>query len=127
MKKAVETILAILLSILLTGLGVALFVHANLGSDTITVFIDGLHRILNISYGSASRLYNIIMLVIALIVSFKNIGWATIVYGLTVGFAMDYFEVLLDPLNIENMNIIMRLIVACLGQLCCMPQSDFQW
>ena len=34
MKKTIQTILAITTSILLTGLGVALFVHANLGSDT---------------------------------------------------------------------------------------------
>lgn len=118
MKKSIQTLSAILMSILLTGLGVALFVHANLGSDTITVFIDGLHRVLNVSYGSASRIYNGIMLVIALIVSFKNIGWATIIYALTVGFAMDFFEVLLAPLNIENMNILIRLLVACLGQIC---------
>lgn len=92
MKKTIQTILAITTSILLTGLGVALFVHANLGSDTLTVFVDGLHRVLNCSYGTASRIYNLIVLVIALIVSRKNIGWATIVYALSVGFTMDYFE-----------------------------------
>lgn len=118
MKKSIQTVLAIAAAVLLTGLGVALFVHANLGSDTITVFVDGLHRTLNVSYGTASRIYNIIMLIIALIVSFKNIGWATIVYALTVGFAMDFFEVLLAPLNIENMNILARLLVTCLGQVC---------
>lgn len=118
MKKAVQTVLAIASAILLTGLGVALFVHANLGSDTITVFVDGLHRTLNVSYGTASRIYNVIMLIIALIVSFKNIGWATIIYALTVGFAMDFFEVLLAPLNIVNMNILIRLLVTCLGQIC---------
>lgn len=118
MKKSIQTVLAIAAAVLLTGLGVALFVHANLGSDTITVFVDGLHRTLNVSYGTASRIYNIIMLIIALIVSFNNIGWATIVYALTVGFAMDFFEVLLAPLNIENMNILARLLVTCLGQVC---------
>ncbi len=118
MKKTVQTVLAIATAVLLTGLGVALFVHANLGSDTITVFVDGLHRTLNVSYGTASRIYNVIMLIIALIVSFKNIGWATIIYALTVGFAMDFFEVLLAPLNIVNMNILIRLLVACLGQIC---------
>ena len=118
MKKTVQTVLAIATAVLLTGLGVALFVHANLGSDTITVFIDGLHRILNVSYGTASRIYNAIMLIIALIVSFKNIGWATIIYALTVDFAMDFFEVLLTPLNIENMSILTRFLIACLGQVC---------
>lgn len=118
MKKKIQTILAIIISILLTGLGVALFVHANLGSDTLTVFVDGLHRVLNCSYGAASRIYNLIVLVIALIVSRKNIGWATIVYALSVGFTMDYFEKLLQPLQIQNADMITRLICVCLGQIC---------
>ena len=118
MKKKIQTILAIIISILLTGLGVALFVHANLGSDTLTVFVDGLHRVLNCSYGAASRIYNLIVLVIAFIVSRKNIGWATIVYALSVGFTMDYFEKLLQPLQIQNADMITRLICVCLGQIC---------
>lgn len=118
MKKKIQIILAIIISILLTGLGVALFVHANLGSDTLTVFVDGLHRVLNCSYGAASRIYNLIVLVIALIVSRKNIGWATIVYALSVGFTMDYFEKLLQPLQIQNADMITRLICVCLGQIC---------
>lgn len=118
MKKTIQTILAIIISILLTGLGVALFVHANLGSDTLTVFVDGLHSVLNCSYGAASRIYNLIVLVIALIVSRKNIGWATIVYALSVGFTMDYFEKLLQPLQIQNADMITRLICVCLGQIC---------
>ena len=123
MKKAVQTVLAIASAILLTGLGVALFVHANLGSDTITVFIDGLHRILNVSYGTASRIYNAIMLIIALIVSFKNIGWATIIYALTVGFAMDFFEVLLAPLNIVNMNQVDAIAYAIVNK----TNIPFKW
>ena len=115
MKKTIQTILAITASILLTGLGVALFVHANLGSDTLTVFVDGLHRVLNSSYGTASRVYNLSVLVIALIVSRKNIGWATVVYALTVGFTMDYFERLLQPLQIQTAGIVIRLGQICFG------------
>lgn len=118
MKKTIQTILAITTSILLTGLGVALFVHANLGSDTLTVFVDGLHRVLNCSYGTASRIYNLIVLVIALIVSRKNIGWATIVYALSLGFTMDYFEKLLQPLQIQSAGMMIRLICVCSGQIC---------
>lgn len=117
MKKQIETIFAIFVAILLTGISVALFVHANLGSDTITVFIDGLHRVLSISIGSGSRIYNIVMLVIALIVSRKNIGWATIAYALCVGFAMDYFEGLLEPFHIEQSSMLIRLLCVCIGQI----------
>ena len=113
-----KTIIAVFLSVLLTGLGVALFVHANLGSDTITVFVDGLHSSLHVSYGTASRIYNIVMLIIALIVSYRNIGWATIVYALTVGFSMDYFEELLQPLMISSSSMGIRLFCVILGQLC---------
>lgn len=118
MKKTIQALLAIASSILLTGLGVALFVHANLGSDTLTVFVDGLHRALKCSYGTASRIYNLIVLAIALLVSRKNIGWATIVYALSVGFTMDYFENLLRPLQIQNASMIIRLMCVCMGQIC---------
>ncbi len=113
-----RSLAAVAAAILLTGLGVALFVHANLGSDTITVFIDGLHRVLHVSYGSASRIYNICMLVIALVVSYRNIGWATIVYALTVGYSMDFFEGLLAPLAIADASLIIRFLCVALGQLC---------
>ena len=113
-----ETTIGILSSILLTGLGVALFIHANLGSDTITVMVDGIHHTLNVSIGSASRIYNSIMLILALLVSYKNIGWATIVYALTVGFAMDFFEQLLAPLNITQAGMIVRLGTVVIAQIC---------
>lgn len=113
-----KTIAAIAASILLTGIGVALFVHADLGSDTITVFIDGLHRILHVSYGSASRIYNIGMLAIALLVSFRHIGWATVVYALSVGFSMDFFETMLQPFGLAQAGLPVRFGCVLLGQLC---------
>lgn len=113
-----ETAIGILSSIILTGLGVALFIQANLGSDTITVMVDGIHQTLNVSIGTASRIYNSIMLIIALMVSFKNIGWATIVYALTVGYAMDFFEELLAPLQITEAGMIVRLATVLIAQIC---------
>lgn len=117
-KDQLITGIAILTSILLTGLGITLFIHANLGSDTITVFVDGIHATFNVSYGSASRIYNIAVLIIALKVSRKNIGWATIIYALTVGYAMDYFEVLLFPLHIREASLWIRLLAIGIGQIC---------
>ncbi|MDB7988728.1 YitT family protein [Faecalicoccus pleomorphus] len=117
-RQRMEMVLGIISAILLTGMGVALFVHANLGSDTITVFVDGVHSFLHVSYGTASRIYNIAVLIIALIVSYKNIGWATVIYALTVGFTMDFFEQMLAPLHISDLSIVIRLLCVCLGQLC---------
>lgn len=113
-----EIWIGITLSILLTGIGVALFVQADLGSDTITVMVDGIHRSLNVSIGSASRIYNLTMLAIACVLSFRDIGWATVLYALTVGFAMDFFEGLIAPLHIMEMSLLIRLLVVFIGQLC---------
>lgn len=118
MKRFIQTCIALFFAINLTGIGVALFVHANLGSDTITVFIDGLKEVLHCTLGDASRIYNLIALIIALLLSRKDIGWCTIVYALTVGFAMDFYNTIIIDMNIANMSLLIRLIVVMLGQLC---------
>lgn len=118
MKRFIQTCIALFFAINLTGIGVALFVQANLGSDTITVFIDGLKEVLHCTLGDASRIYNLIALIIALLLSRKDIGWCTIVYALTVGFAMDFYNNLIIDMNIANMSMLIRLIVVMLGQLC---------
>lgn len=118
MKSFFSSCFALLIAIVLTGLGVALFIHANLGSDTITVFIDGLRHLFPLSLGDASRIYNILALFIAFLLSRKDIGWTSIVYALSTGFFIDYFDGVLQLLNIGEMGIILRLCMVCLGQLC---------
>lgn len=118
MNKSLKTWIALFIAINLTGIGVALFVQANLGSDTITVFIDGFKNILGVSLGGASRVYNLIALVIALLLSRKDIGWCTIIYALTVGYAMDFYNSLIGDWNIAQMGMIVRFITVLFGQLC---------
>ena len=79
-KKVIKSYAMIFAAVILTGLGADLFVYAGLGSDTITVFIDGLHKTFNISLGTGSRIYNLLIIIIALICSRKNIGLGTIIY-----------------------------------------------
>lgn len=117
MNKSLKTWIALFAAINLTGIGVALFVQANLGSDTITVFIDGLKNVLGMSLGESSRVYNVIALVIALLLSRKDIGWCTIVYAFAVGYSMDFYSELFSNLDIMKMNIEIRLIVVLLGQV----------
>ncbi len=118
MKKILKTCLALLIAINLTGLGVALFVQANLGSDTITVFIDGLRKVMNITLGNASRLYNFTALIIALILSRKDIGWTTIIYALTVGYCMDFYNKLLAAQSFQDMSFLIRIFMVLLAQSC---------
>lgn len=118
MKIKFHTCFILLIAVVLTGFGVALFVNANLGSDTITVFIDGLRHTFNLSLGTASRVYNILALLTAIILSRKEIGWTSIVYALTTGFFMDYFDNILVVFNFAESSIVIRLILVLIGQLC---------
>lgn len=118
MKIKFHTCFILLIAVVLTGFGVALFVNANLGSDTITVFIDGLRHTFNLSLGNASRVYNILALLAAIILSRKEIGWTSIVYALTTGFSMDYFDNILVSFNFAESSIVIRLILVLIGQFC---------
>ena len=117
MNRFAKTCLALFAAVNLTGIGVALFIHANLGSDTVTVFVDGLSRLLGCSLGSASRIYNSLMLIIALLVARKHIGWCSVVYALSVGFLIDFYSELLLPLNIMGSILPIKLLWVLAGLL----------
>jgi uncharacterized protein len=98
-KRIVVLLVVLIATVNLSGIAIAVFVGVNLGSDTITVFIDGLHKLLGISYGSASRIYNVVVLIVALVIARKDIGWATVLYALSVGFAIDFYNGLLGSVS----------------------------
>ena len=78
----------IVLSVLggaLIGIGAGTILYAGIGGDTITVFQDGLHALLNISYGQASRIYNVVFVVLALIFARKYSGAGTVISALVIG------------------------------------------
>ncbi len=112
-----KTIVAVCIAVSLTGLGVSLILEANLGSDAINVFVAGLSNTLNLSIGSTSRIYNAITIVIALLLNRKNIGWATILYALLCGYAIDFFMSLIGPLSIGKSSLIVRISSVIFSQI----------
>lgn len=67
LNKNIKKIALTALAGVLIGTGVGTILYANIGGDTVTVFQDGLHSVLNISYGQASRIYNLALIIIAVI------------------------------------------------------------
>lgn len=118
MKKiTLSSVVALFTATVLTGFGVVVFIHANLGSDTITVFIDGLRNRCSLTLGEASRIYNISALLLALAFSRKDIGWTSVVYALSTGFVMDFFDPLL-PMQFIQSTLFIRILAVLFGQLC---------
>ncbi|MGN1343651.1 MAG: YitT family protein [Traorella sp.] len=118
MRKTFKTIVALLIAVNLCGIGVSLFLHAQLGSDSFTLLQEGMMVSLNISIGTAALLFVLITIALALLIARKYIGWTTIVYGLIVGIFIDFYYVIFSYLNIEAMPFFIRLIWILIGQGC---------
>ncbi|MFL0268763.1 YczE/YyaS/YitT family protein [Candidatus Clostridium radicumherbarum] len=117
-RKLCITFSVVLISILLTGIGVAIFVECGLGSDTLTVLLQGLHKSFNISFGTASRICNSILLLLALLISRKKIGLTTVIFTLTVGYAIDFVYPFIQSLVIPTYTFIMKIGMILIAQLC---------
>ena len=97
------------------GVGVGLILNANIGSDTVTVFQDGLHCQLHISYGQASRLYNLVLIAAAFLTARNYCGAGTVISALVTGFAIDGTVALTGGL-IAGISLPGRLLVFLIGQ-----------
>ncbi len=96
------------------GIGVGMILYANIGGDTVTVFQDGLHRLLDCSYGQASRIYNFVLIIAALLVARKYFGPGTIISALITGYAIDISFNALTALNVW-LSFFTALILFLLG------------
>ena len=82
--------------------------------NTVTVFQDGLHALFNISYGQASRIYNVVFVVLALIFARKYSGIGTVLSALLIGYAIDISNSLW-LLTMLNTGFITGLIIFLIG------------
>ena len=98
----------------LIGIGAGTILYAGIGGDTVTVFQDGLHALFNISYAQASRIYNVVFVVLALIFARKYSGIGTVLSALVIGYAIDISNSLW-LLTMLNTGFITGLIIFLIG------------
>ena len=92
-RSIIVRCIVILVGVLITAYGAEAFVLANLGSDPVTAFVQSLGNVLNLEFGTAMNVFNVIFFVIILIVNRKTIGIGTVLYTFLLG----TFCTLLDP------------------------------
>lgn len=92
-RSIVVRCIVIMVGVLITAYGAEAFVLANLGSDPVTAFVQGLGKVLGLEFGWAMNVFNIVFFVIILIFNRKTIGIGTVLYTFTLG----SFCTLLDP------------------------------
>ncbi len=113
LKQIIELIPYMVLSALLIGLSVNLYVYAGFGSDSITILEDGIHKTFNVSLGTASYIYAGITLLIGLIVGRKYISIVTIANSFLCGPFIDLFNDFFIKINTSS--ILVRIIMLLMG------------
>lgn len=108
----------VLVAMQLVGIAVALFLETGMGSDSIGLLCDGIHQATGMLFGNASLLYNLAVIVLALVVARKNMGLGTVVYALTSGYFIDLYCWLLAPLQLASLGFTARFALFAVGQCC---------
>lgn len=118
LKKISTIICAVLISVLLAGIGVDIFVECGIGSDTLTVLIQGISKSFNISLGIANYICDFSLLILALILSRKDIGFTTILFTVSIGFAIDLLHPYVKLLKIADYSFMMKIVMIFVAQIC---------
>lgn len=112
-KKTLLTVL----SCALVAIGVSLFLQSTLGSDPISVFLDGIRRTFGITFGTAQLMYNAIFLAIALVFARKYILFGTVAGSIITGPLMIFFEPVVQSLVGTQPDLATRFVMIALGEI----------
>ncbi len=96
LSKFVINLLMVCCGVTLVACGISLFYALNIGSDPISVFVDGQHRIFGVSYGIINLMNSIVYLAFIFLFSRKQIRLATLISGVGLGPLINLFTELLS-------------------------------
>lgn len=115
MTYLLKQIIVVILGLCIAGIGVGIFLFSGLGVDPASVFQTGLSNILNISYGTASALSNIIIISVVLIIDKKYINIATIIAIVAIGYTADFANFILNTIIVNEIGLLFRMFFILFG------------
>lgn len=105
-----------LIGTVLSSLGVGCYYACGLGTDPISVFVDGLHNVCQLSYGQISTICNVILTALIFLFERKHLGIGTIIGMFLGGPLIDVFETLLRTnFPADQVSIITKLVILLAG------------
>lgn len=110
-------ILIIELGLMISSLGTAFFYAADLGSSAMATCCDGLHLLLNISYGDANTLGNAVLLVVLFLLNRSYINIGTVLCVFTIGPWVNVFTPMLQGMALSQMPLSIRILCAVGGTI----------
>lgn len=108
--RAGRRVAALLVSVMLMGVGVALFTMVGFGTDPCSTFSLGASRQTGISYGTCQLMLSVVLLVPVLLKEPSRIGLGTLANMVLVGYCADGFRWLTGPLITPQSPMGIRLL-----------------
>ena len=104
------------LGAVISSFGIGCFYGCGLGTDPISVFVDGLHGVTGMSYGTISTICNVIQAILIFLFIRKYLGIGTLVSVLLGGPLIDLFETLVRTnFPLETTSLPLRIVILLVG------------
>lgn len=113
------------ISTLMMGIGITLFIACELGSDPMSVFLDGFHRISGMEISIIDQIINCILFLIGFIVNRKVIGVNTIINVLFLGICIQIPSVIIENIHLAEQALWVRIAAMVVAQL--LLATSFAW
>jgi uncharacterized membrane protein YczE len=114
-KSLVVRLFILISGLIVAAFGIAVYLKTAIGSDPVTVFLEGLNKTFGISIGTATTVYMATFLLILLIFDRSKLGIGTIIHTLGFGYLCDAWIFLLDPLDLSQSHLIIKLLVSLIA------------
>lgn len=109
-------LLVSLLATIIGEFGIGCYYGCGLGTDPISVFVDGVHNVCGLSYGDISTICNIILAILIIIFERQHLGIGTLIAVAIAGPLIDVFETLIRVnFPIETTSLIIRMGILLAG------------
>ncbi len=90
-----QKILVAIIGLMICGAGVGIFLYSQLGMDPGSVLELGLGNVFHVSFGTASALTNIVILVVVFVVDKTYINLSSLLAIFGVGYTADFMKFIL--------------------------------
>lgn len=115
LKTFAFRILCFVVGCFIIQIGVSFFINSNTGVDSVTIFMQGLANVLNITVGQANMIFMGIVFVGILIFAREYIRLGTFLAVITAGPFLDLLNNLFAPLGIETLPLVVRLAIVAIS------------
>lgn len=115
-KALIVNVVICTISTFLSQFGVACYYGCGLGTDPISVFVDGIHGRFNLSYGTISTICYVILAVLLFIFERKHLGINTLVGVLFGGQLLDFAVALISSsFPLDKINLVTKILILLAG------------